>query len=286
MNEVEALYRGLTKKDNTFKHYDSSYLFTTENIKGYMPNLDGKDVLTITSSGDHYFNALLNGAKNIDLFDINCLTIHILKLKKAAIENIDLDVFNTFFDINNIENFFRYDIYIKFNKYLDTDTYLFWEYIYSLASHKGYNIYNSNILYELHCSISEIGQVNNYLDESNYMKLKKILSSIKKINFINSDIFDLDKRMSKKYDFMFFSNINDYCDKNYIKIVMKLDKFLNEYGNIYFAYLYNYEVNPQNYFYSNLLRQNKNLYGQIVKGTDSYFMESQFKDKILIYSKG
>lgn len=286
MNDIELLFKGLKQKDNTFKNMDMSYIFTTENIKGYIPDLTDKDILTVTSSGDHYFNALVKGAKNVDLFDINSLTIHMLKLKKAAVENLDLDVFLNFFNTIDKENFFRYDIYLKFSKYLDKETYLYWNYIYELADFNNSNIYKSGLFYKLNYSSFDMNKINEYLEESNYLKLKKRLSDIRNINFINSDIFDLDNKLDKNYDTIFLSNINEYHDKNYIKIIEKLNQYLKQYGTNFAAYLYNYEVNPQNIFYTDLASKNKNLYSQIITGTDSYFMESKFKDKILIYSKG
>lgn len=286
MNDIELLFKGLKQKDNTFKNMDMSYIFTTENIKGYIPDLTDKDILTVTSSGDHYFNALVKGAKNVDLFDINSLTIHMLKLKKAAVENLDLDVFLNFFNPIDKENFFRYDIYLKFSKYLDKETYLYWNYIYELADFNNSNIYKSGLFYKLNYSSFDMNKINEYLEESNYLKLKKKLSDIRNINFINSDIFDLDNKLDKNYDTIFLSNINEYHDKNYIKIIEKLNQYLKQYGTNFAAYLYNYEVNPQNIFYTDLASKNKNLYSQIITGTDSYFMESKFKDKILIYSKG
>lgn len=47
------------------KAYQEIYPFTTENIQGYMKNLDmeGKTVLTVGSSLDQAYNALALGAK-------------------------------------------------------------------------------------------------------------------------------------------------------------------------------------------------------------------------------
>ena len=81
MNNLEIVKDLYYKKSNLtkgFKPIDTTYLFTTEDIKSYMPNLEGKKVLSVASSGDQYFNALLRGAKKVDLFDINPLPIGII----------------------------------------------------------------------------------------------------------------------------------------------------------------------------------------------------------------
>ena len=49
------------------------YLFTTENISGYIADMDLKDksLLTLGSSLDQAYNALLLGVDKVDVFDIN-----------------------------------------------------------------------------------------------------------------------------------------------------------------------------------------------------------------------
>ena len=65
------------------------YPFTTENISGYFHKLDlnDKSVLTVGSSGDQAFNALLLGAGRVVLYDINPNTFEYLKLKRDFIIN-------------------------------------------------------------------------------------------------------------------------------------------------------------------------------------------------------
>ena len=55
--KVDRLFFGNTGKE-LFQKFDTTYLFTTENIAGYMPPLKDKTVLTVASSGDHFLNAL------------------------------------------------------------------------------------------------------------------------------------------------------------------------------------------------------------------------------------
>ena len=53
--------------------FQEVYPFTTEVISGYFNELDFKDksVMTLGSSSDQAFNALLLGAKKITVYDIN-----------------------------------------------------------------------------------------------------------------------------------------------------------------------------------------------------------------------
>jgi hypothetical protein len=49
------------------------YAFSNENIAAYADVYDFNDkrVLSVLGSGDHYFTSVLNGAKDVDVYDIN-----------------------------------------------------------------------------------------------------------------------------------------------------------------------------------------------------------------------
>ena len=51
------------------------YDFTNENVSAYKDLFDFSNarVLTVLGSGDQYFTSLLNGAKNIEVFDYKLL---------------------------------------------------------------------------------------------------------------------------------------------------------------------------------------------------------------------
>ena len=69
------------------KMYQEVYPFTTEMISGYFEEIDFKDktVLTVGSSLDQAYNALLLGAKKIVVYDINENVIKFGKLKRDLI---------------------------------------------------------------------------------------------------------------------------------------------------------------------------------------------------------
>ena len=69
------------------KLYQEVYPFTTEMIAEYFSELDFKDkkVLTVGSSLDQAYNALLLGAKNIVVYDINENVKQFGKLKRKLI---------------------------------------------------------------------------------------------------------------------------------------------------------------------------------------------------------
>ena len=90
MNKYESLLLNIDSNESeitSFGNFDPSYLWTNEDMKLYpKENLKGKNILTITSSGDHALNAILNGATNIDSFDVNLFSKYVSALKIAMIK--------------------------------------------------------------------------------------------------------------------------------------------------------------------------------------------------------
>jgi len=64
---------GLIMINDSQNRFQKLYRFTNENIAGYFPilNLKDKSVLTVGSSLDQAFNALVLGAKDVTVMDIN-----------------------------------------------------------------------------------------------------------------------------------------------------------------------------------------------------------------------
>ena len=75
------------------KFEEKVYPFTTEDISSYFDMLDMKDksVLTVGSSGDQAYNALVCGAKDVTVVDINPNTERFMKIKRDYILNNSLE---------------------------------------------------------------------------------------------------------------------------------------------------------------------------------------------------
>lgn len=67
--------------------FESVYQFTTEDISQYFPllSMQDKSILTVGSSGDQAFAALLFGAGKVTLYDISPNTYEFVKLKRDII---------------------------------------------------------------------------------------------------------------------------------------------------------------------------------------------------------
>ena len=103
------------------------YPFATEMITGYMPKLEVKDksVLTVGSSCDQVFNAMVEGAKDITLFDINSNVRDFYKLKRDIVLLVDREeLFFAVMKINEIplsRDVLELSVLQKMNNYMAND---------------------------------------------------------------------------------------------------------------------------------------------------------------------
>ena len=53
--------------------YNKVYDFTNENVNclNFLYNFDKSKVLSVIGSGEQYFTSILNGAKEVDVYDVN-----------------------------------------------------------------------------------------------------------------------------------------------------------------------------------------------------------------------
>lgn len=245
--DLTALNKLLSSRNDihSFSKYSKIYAFTTENIASYYSKLEfhNKKVLTICSSGDHILNAILLGCYDIDCFDINIFTKYYMFLKLGAIKALEYNEFVDFF----INHKFEFELYKKISNYLENNIKLFWDSVYSK--------FNIDLLVSKLFIKTDYVKTNDfynlYLNKESYSLLKsKLLNNNIYINFIEANIFDLDRIIDKKYDYIFLSNIIDYLPsfyiensyKNYIEYILNflVSKQLAVY--VFYCYIYNYDL--------------------------------------------
>lgn len=221
------------------------YPFTNENIKGYYSKIDFKDknILIVTSSGDHILNALLNDVKSIDAFDTNPLAKYYSELKIAAIKALSLEEFIIFFyNKNNLlvnKHYFSKEIYNKIKKHLKDDYKLFWDYVFENFDKK--SIIKSHLFTDDFLDLKNLLRVNSYLNEDNYYKLREVLNK-KNINYYDCSFQNI-INLNKKYDVLILSNIAAFFENEYYKESLKefkniIDKISNEDAQVIVCYLY------------------------------------------------
>ena len=115
---------GCDTKSNSF---NKVFPFATEAVSEYLSSLDLKDtsLLTVGSSCDQAFNALVLGVKNITIFDINPYVYEYYKIKRNLIlNNSREDLYRKVLEVSSIP--FSKDLHeissvVNMNNYLQSD---------------------------------------------------------------------------------------------------------------------------------------------------------------------
>lgn len=219
--------------------FKNIYPFTTENISGYMKdlNLTNKRIITVNGSGDHVINAIAQGAKEITAFDINPLTEKYLYLKLSMLESLSYKEFLKVL-LYDSDKSFDYDI-IRDSK-MSVEIKKFWLDKLSKYNNNGLALKNSDLFVTKYFNPNSKIWQNIYLEEEQYNFVKSALKNVK-IDFKNTSLKDL--KIDEDFDYMFLSNISDYLYLMYNNDALKqykelLNKFQKKIETIYFAYLY------------------------------------------------
>ena len=253
---------------NQFNRYDKLYPFTTENISAMYQEIEGKDILTIAGSGDQAFNAVNAGAKSVDVFDINRLALHYLRLKKCAIENLKLDDFKYFFSYRSKE------LYERIRVMLGDESREYWDYFFNHFIINPHQAFTETYLFYPQVSWNAYVKRNNYLNKESYLELQDKLPN-HSFHFYNTELSNLHELLKKKYDRIYLSNINQYLSAYALKpIVDNLIQCLNEYGELYYAYIYSNKEDD----ISDIITPSKEIYVPSV-------VSKETQDKILIKIK-
>src|SRR5574344_1334504 len=152
----------------------SLYIFTNELLKQYIPmmNVQKKDILTVTGSGDQTLNLILEGAKSIDTYDINLYAKNYMYFKIANILCFSYEEFCDYYLADKINTTKYLNYYKRTRDFLPNDLLSFWD-----------NNINSFINKEMipwasgfNCGKTIDFQNNIYYNENKYYELKRKLN--------------------------------------------------------------------------------------------------------------
>lgn len=219
--------------------FDVIYPFTSENIAGYMEDLDltDKKIITVTASSDHILNAIAQGATDITTFDINPETRFYMELKLVGVKRLE---YEDFLKIFLLDNSMSLNKEIIMSLITSRDCQYYWEEKYRENKNNGLLLKKSSVFYRKYFNTKSKLKQNIYLNKSKYQQVQKRLEEVK-INFINTDLKNL--HLKEKYDGMFLSNISDYISLMYQEhsleqFAKKIYELSENVKTIYFAYLY------------------------------------------------
>lgn len=238
-----------------FGQYSPFYHIATETVREYIPSMGNSfnTALTIGASGDQGIALIQRGAKDIYFFELNRADIHLLSLKKTALETLKRKDFMDFLIAENNGVIMDYCLYQKIRVRLLPPTRAFWDNLYELFR---YN--NKAMTIHLFRDVKKYGKnsrtVNDYYsnNENYYSTQRKVAES--KWHFIESDFYDLDKTLPDgiNFDAIVLSNIyeyinygNDVSRENAIKYLQFIKNILlprlTINGSCMSAYLYRFD---------------------------------------------
>lgn len=229
------------------------YLYGTEAIGSYYKalNLEEKSVLTINGSGDQVLNAYFFGAKRVVGFDLVKNTHYMLNLKIAAIKKIGYKMFLAFFGNKDKIGNLNHATYILLKQSLDDETIEFFDTLFKRYKNNGKKLLESKNFRKRREFYVKLGEINPFLaSEQNYQKMQKIIVTVKPA-FIKSDIYDIHKKTSEKFDVINLSNVLNYVSKKLEKekisspiehinrkILLNLRNMLKIGGKVIYYYFY------------------------------------------------
>ena len=250
--------------------FEKVYGFSNENLKSYeqLLNFTNAKVLSVIGSGDQYFSAILYGASKVTLFDINNCAYYYFILKFYAIKILSYEEFVKLFLKTNLDD---NKLYMKVYPYLPVNTRAFFD-AYLKHGNKLSNLrlrqdfqYGKDVF-----ATSKISSQIPYLNRTDYYRLQQILKAEKLPEVILSDLLNLKKMLSERYDILLLSNIYLYLDCN----VLEFSKLLASFNS---------GVVQAHYIWGDLPNQVKEFKKE---GYSAYEVEGHFddnKDTVLIY---
>lgn len=202
-----------------FKDIGTIYLSTNEDLTMFKPkNLENKNVITVTASGDQILHFIMLGAKNIDAFDINVFAKYVAMLKVAMVKMYEQRSYFAYYNSLYSPKILKMVI-DDVSNYLSKDALDFWNYYIFFMEHQE-EILSSNALNDsLHggwkrslfedvanFSFQSNMEICSYRKEDQYNRLKSNIIDAK-INYIDSSLEELSLKTSHRYDGIYTSNV-------------------------------------------------------------------------------
>lgn len=204
-------------EDPMYQKYSSIYIAPTANVVDTMKLYkDYSEVLSVGSTGAHCYEALLNGAKKVDMFDINELQKLYFEYMYTAIMHLDYEAFikhftlatkTSFMHKNEIKDLLSEELYNKIVKYLPEDVEKVFSSLYDY--YDNFDLLASNLFITDHpINLDYLKRNASIYNEAEYYKLQKILRQENcQISYQTVSLTDVPKKFDKQYDLIVLDNI-------------------------------------------------------------------------------
>ncbi len=230
-----AISKGYDLKDLGYDHvyYQNNELILND-LLNYL--YDDKNILSVLSSADQVLTFRALGARCVDTFDFNRLTIYYYYLRKWSIKYMN-DLYPNIYDNNYLK--------ILLSKVIPSDN----NEKKALDFYKRHLKDNTNLVklfYDIDLQPKGESAFSNAKMASKFVDDKLI--------FYNLDLFNKDNNINNTYDYIFISNILEWArdDINKLKIARdNLNKLLNNNGIVLCSKLINNNINREKEIFDN-----------------------------------
>lgn len=228
------------------------YVSSNEYLSEYMCDMDltNKKIATVGSSGDQFFNALLQGCKDITIIDANPYTRVFVEYKMAMFMNLDFETMQTLIKGSEM---FNWRTYAKISHSLSKNVKHFWDTLMLEIEDRPndfLDLFDQNKLSRQLVHREAVFFSDFYSDKNVYAKLQEILREKHfRLKFLTEDLYNFSTALNSKYDLIMLSNIFCYHDLGELrykfeKVVEELyENNLNPGGSIQVHYNYRHHLN-------------------------------------------
>jgi S-adenosylmethionine:diacylglycerol 3-amino-3-carboxypropyl transferase len=206
------------------------YIYATELVGDYYERLGlaGKNVLTISGSGDQVLNLFLYKPSKVTAFDVNKWSYHMVSLKIAALKILSYKDFLIFFGREYGSGTFDEKLFRKIRTILNWSSRVFF---YWIGRKKG--VFGNEKFFRQREFIKVTPlAVNNYLkDRRTY---DEAAQNVMPVTFIHSDVIDIVNKVNSKFDLINLSNVPNYLGGRSPKeeFLPKFENLLNKLHSI------------------------------------------------------
>lgn len=221
--------------------FNKIYNFTNENLSSFnkIYNFSNAKILSVLGSGDQYFTSLLNGASEIELYDINILAWDYFLLKYYCIAIFNYEDFFNYFVTKKLDDLQYFNHLIP---YLPYNTRIRLENLYSKNQKLSWIFEYNSMQVEYND-----GTIIPYLDKEKYYQLQTLLINNPLPKFYLSNFINLPKQTNHKhYDLILASNIfNHLYQDNELEKIIEYKELLNSFHYKEFQTLYCWWLNSK-----------------------------------------
>ena len=187
------------KQTDMFSPYSPAWLITNEDIRWVSGTTsdEAKRVLTVCGSGDHPIFYAMNGAQNVDTFDLSFCAKALMDIKTTAIQKMSYEDYVPFL----------YDLYYKTPDELPTLQRMLGD----MPRDTAYFIKNMGNCMMFSHACNPDSYKEHLPTAREYAQIQRKIH--KPFNFIWSDLCQVNTKLTGEYDVINLSNILDYIQK-------------------------------------------------------------------------